>query len=418
MEGVTFGSFGPEPLAGVPARETRRTSSPGRIPAQLTDQALARATDQPGIATADEVMEEPERVQPPVVPVITYPDRVNTAAQGTVPDLVVTAERTDGTAAGQSLGGIAPPRASRAELIHPGVEGGAEPVTTDRDGHVTFGPSVGKSSGLTEQERLRRTIAEATLQLNALTIGDTRRRGSNSTEPAARMIDTLRAGASGRILRNGLREIPPQRTVAQVPVPPYPHTSFEKELNVAGIYQMAKDQKYRGPVSGEKSTKHQKKLVNYMFNVESAITQFKHSEKDRLEHLCALAHLDGEAKDLVVDWTAKNKRVCRMEMIFSLLTDQCKLVELDVMDIAAEVDATTAYTVALAIQREVGPSGKVAIQQVMKGLNNAIAMRDALLHGDGKFDLISRCRFLLAAFTPPDGVAGRECLIKMREQAR
>ena len=46
-----------------------------------------------------------------------------------------------------------------------------------------------------------------------------------------------------------------------------------------------------------------------------------------------------------------------MEKIFSILKDQAKLVELDVMDIAAEVDATTAYTVALAIQREVGPSG-------------------------------------------------------------
>ncbi len=79
-----------------------------------------------------------------------------------------------------------PLRASRAELIHPGFEGGAELVTTDRDGRVTFGPSVGNSSGLTEQERLRRLISEATCDLNALTTGDTRRRGSKSTVETVR----------------------------------------------------------------------------------------------------------------------------------------------------------------------------------------------------------------------------------------
>jgi hypothetical protein len=93
-------------------------------------------------------------------------------------------------------------------------------------------------------------------------------------------------------------------------------------------------------------------------------------------------------------------------------------VELDVMDIVAEVRATTAVTVAHAIQREVGPNGKVAIQQVMKGLTNAISMRDALINGEGKFDLISKCLFLLDAFTPPEGLAGREWIIKMREHAR
>jgi hypothetical protein len=240
--------------------------------------------------------------------------------------------------------------------------------------------------------------------------------------PAASMIDTLRAGASGSgaggsILRNGLRETPPQRTVPQIPVPPYPLTSYEKELNVSRIFQMARDQKYGGPVTGEKSTKHKKKLDAYMFNVATAISQFEHSDRERLEYMCALAHLEGDANDLVIEWSAKNKRVCTMEKIFSLLTDQCKLVELDVMDIAAEVDTTTAHTVALAIQREVRPSGKVSIQPVMRGLTNAIAMRDGLLQGEGRFDLISRCRFLLAAFTPAEGVPGREWLITMREQA-
>jgi hypothetical protein len=90
--------------------------------------------------------------------------------------------------------------------------------------------------------------------------------------------------------------------------------------------------------------------------------------------------LEGEAKLLVMKWTNLQPvgTLCSKEKIFSLLAEQCKLVEQDVMDIAAEVQATTAYTVALAIQGEVGPNGKVSIQQVMKGLTNAISMRDAL----------------------------------------
>jgi hypothetical protein len=53
-------------------------------------------------------MGEPERGQPPVAPVITDPDRVNTAVQGTEPGLTATAERADGHVGGHSLGGIAP----------------------------------------------------------------------------------------------------------------------------------------------------------------------------------------------------------------------------------------------------------------------------------------------------------------------
>jgi hypothetical protein len=133
-----------------------------------------------------------------------------------------------------------------------------------------------------------------------------------------------------------------------------------------------------------------------------------------------MSHLAGEAKELVMNWTNLQPldTLCPMEKIFSLLAEQCKLVELDVMDIAAEVRSTTEVTVSHAIQREVGPNDIVAIQQVMKGLTIAISMRDQLLNGEGKFDLISKCQFLLDAFTPPDGLASREWIFKMREQAR
>jgi hypothetical protein len=169
-----------------------------------------------------------------------------------------------------------------------------------------------------------------------------------------------------------------------------------------------------------KNTKHLERFTEYMFDVHNTITQFKHSEELRLGHLCAISHLAGEAKLLVMKWTNIQPvgTLCPQEKILSLLAEQCKLVELDVMDIAAEVRATTAVTVAHAIQREVGPNGKVAIQQVMKGLTNAISMRDAFINGEGKFDLISKCLLLLNAFTPPEGRAGREWIIKMREHAR
>ena len=71
--------------------------------------------------------------------------------------LAVTTNRVDGTAAGQSLIGIVPPRATTAELNHRYVEGGTQPViTTNRvDGTVTFGQTAQHGADPTEQERLR-----------------------------------------------------------------------------------------------------------------------------------------------------------------------------------------------------------------------------------------------------------------------
>jgi hypothetical protein len=246
------------------------------------------------------------------------------------------------------------------------------------------------------------------LRLNALTSADARQPRTSADRP----------GPTLSILRNGLRETPAQRQNPIVNVPDYPHA--EKDLNVSGIYAMAKTNKtYSGPISGERSTKHLEKFTEYKFDVMNAVTQFHHSDTLRLKYQCAIAHLSGDAKQLVMKWTNKNSGTpCTMEKIFQLLAEQCKLVELDVMDIAAEVQATTAHTVSLAIQREIGPNVAVTIPQVMKGLNNAIDMRDALLGGRRKYDLISRCQFLLAAFTPPEGIPGREWMIKMREQAR
>ena len=129
-------------------RRTRRTSS------TLTDQASARV-NQPGTASVDEVMGEPERGNLPAATVITGPDRDNTGVAGTETGHAVTADRADGTTAGQSLGGIVPPRATLAELNHQYVEGSTEPViTTNRvDGTVTYGQTAQHGADPTEQER-------------------------------------------------------------------------------------------------------------------------------------------------------------------------------------------------------------------------------------------------------------------------
>jgi hypothetical protein len=125
MEGVIFGTFAAEPLAGAPSREARRTTT------SLTDHASARV-NQPGIASVDEVMGEPERGNPLAEPVITGPDRDNTASTSTEPGLAVPAERADGTAAGQSLVGIVPPRASGGrDLTAEGVQSQSLPTGMD-----------------------------------------------------------------------------------------------------------------------------------------------------------------------------------------------------------------------------------------------------------------------------------------------
>ncbi len=76
-------------------RPTRRTTS------TLTDQASARV-NQPGTASVDEVMGEPERGNPLADPVIKGADSHNTASTCTEQALLLP-PRVDGTAAGHSL---------------------------------------------------------------------------------------------------------------------------------------------------------------------------------------------------------------------------------------------------------------------------------------------------------------------------
>ena len=78
---------------------TRRTQALST--STLTDQASARVY-QPGTASVDEVMGEPERGNPLADPVIKGADSHNTASTCTEQALLLP-PRVDGTAAGHSL---------------------------------------------------------------------------------------------------------------------------------------------------------------------------------------------------------------------------------------------------------------------------------------------------------------------------
>jgi hypothetical protein len=127
---------------------TRPSSSPGRRPVVLTAQAsYARGRSVMPGALVDEEMLEPQVATTTEDQTMDHPDRVNMAEQFSDPTHAVTADGADGRAAGSSLGGIVPPRATGGRDLS--AEGGTQPVTTDHfvaDERVTFGSPVSRSS--------------------------------------------------------------------------------------------------------------------------------------------------------------------------------------------------------------------------------------------------------------------------------
>jgi hypothetical protein len=119
-------------------------------------------------------------------------------------------------------------------------------------------------------------------------------------------------------------------------------------------------------------------------------------------------------------WHAKQTpgTLITMEVTFELLQEDIRLVIADPMDIAAEVRATTATYVALKIQKEIGQHRRFKISQVMRSLNNAIEIREALDDGRGVMDSFSRCEFWIHAYTGAKGQPENHCLSRMREQCQ
>ncbi len=141
----------------------------------------AQASNAGGRSVAPGALVDEEMLEPQVAAttVDQTTNQVHMAEQFSDPTHAVTWQGPDGRAAGSSLGGIVPPRATGGRDLS--AEGGTQPVTSDHngaDGRVTFGSPVAHSSDQEEAE-LRATIAMHTLQLNALTNAEARQRGTS-----------------------------------------------------------------------------------------------------------------------------------------------------------------------------------------------------------------------------------------------
>jgi hypothetical protein len=191
-------------------------------------------------------------------------------------------------------------------------------------------------------------------------------------------------------------------------------------LNVSGIVAMAKKHVYSGPKVGEKQQEHMDRYDEYNFDVLKTIGYYPGPDAAVVASLAALQHLTGKAKQAVIIWRSKQApgTLITMEVIFDPLLEDIRLVIPDPMDIAAEVRATTATTVAVEIQKELGQHRRVKISQVMRALNNDIEMGEALDGGAGVMDSYSRCEFWINAFIGARGQPENHWLTRMREQCQ
>jgi hypothetical protein len=127
-------------------------------------------------------------------------------------------------------------------------------------------------------------------------------------------------------------------------------------LNVSGIVAMAKNHEYSGPQVGEKQQEYMDRDEEYKFDVLKTIGYYPGPDAAVVASLAALQHLTGKAKQAVVKWHSKQApgTLMTMEVISDQLLEDILLVIPDPMDIAAEVRATTATSVAVEIQKELG----------------------------------------------------------------
>jgi hypothetical protein len=137
---------------------------------------------------------------------------------------------------------------------------------------------------------------------------------------------------------------------------------------------MAQNHEYGGPLVGDKQQEHMDRYEEYNFDVLKTIGYYPGPYAAVVASLAALQHLTGKAKQAVMKWHSKQApgNLISMEVIFDLLLEDIRLVIPDPMDIAAEVRATTATSVAMEIQKEIGQNRRIKISQVMRALNNAI----------------------------------------------
>jgi hypothetical protein len=157
-----------------------------------------------------------------------------------------TVQGTDGTVDERIIGGTVTPRASSGRNLS--AEGVIGTATTAQGAgrRVAFQTTTAERSSV-EEEALRAKISMDYLQPSALTTSESRRRGNS--------VDRSRPYSSTNPILRGAAptERASTRTTPYIPVPDH-HDPPPREINVTGIYNMAKSQtKYRGLEDGEKS---------------------------------------------------------------------------------------------------------------------------------------------------------------------
>jgi hypothetical protein len=278
---------------------------------------------------------------------------------------------------------------------------------TGMEGMLARAPNADPEASLPMRTRQAQPLlTPQTLLSRVLVSGIAHATGLSLTQPISRIslnpprqaVSPLRTASTGQRMgtppRTSTRPVPshvtfntPVTATAPNAQPPRPLV-----LNVSWIVAIAKKHEYGGPLVGEKQQEHMDRYEEYKFDVLKMIGYYPGPDAAVVASLAALQHLTGKVKQVVMKWHSKQApgTLISMEVIFDLLLEDIRLVIPDPMDVAAEVRATTATSVAMEIQREIGQNRHVKISRVMRALNNAIEMREALDDGAGVMDSYSR----------------------------
>jgi hypothetical protein len=235
--GIVFGSFGTRPLAAEPSGVTRMDTSPARSTRSTFPTAQAPSARGRPLSPGN-VDEDMIGIQP-----------VQAADQSVRTPHSTTAQGADGTVDEGILGGTVTPRAPNGKDLN--AEGVTGTATTAQGANrrVTLQATTAERSSV-EEEALTARISMDSLQLNANTTSESRRRGTSvdRSGPSTSTNPILRGAAPS--------ERASTRTTPYIPVPDH-HDPPPREINVTGIYNMAKGHtRYRGLEDGENNAKH------------------------------------------------------------------------------------------------------------------------------------------------------------------
>jgi hypothetical protein len=231
---IVFGSFDDDPSAVEPSGVTRIDTNPARSSLPTAQAPSARGGCISSDIAVDENMNGNQLGQAVGGPSVRTPP--------------TTMVRTDGHVEEAILGGTMTPRAPSGRYLSAEGVTGTSTTAQGAARRVAIGTTTAERSSV-EEETLRPRISIDSLQLGANTTSESqqggtsldRSRPSTSTNPSVR----------GAPPTNGA----PMRATPYVPVPsPRDPPLAPREINVAGIYAMAKGHsRYKGPEDGQKN---------------------------------------------------------------------------------------------------------------------------------------------------------------------